>query len=148
MADILAPKDLESLSKLGELMAVPFFGAAAYLSFGLWAAEYFDDLLQLTNASYHPIAVLAKAFSFFISIGAICFLYYFIPPLIISRWPAFMFFLGMSLLSFGVLGIGNLASGKLPTEVNIFWHLGALCWGFHIFAPVKIKDKPKEVENC
>ena len=50
-------------------------------------------------------------------------------------FPKVAFFVGFSLLSFGVLGIGQFVQPIAIGPVNIFWHLGAICWGLHIFSP-------------
>lgn len=140
MSGIFAPKDIESLSKIAALLAVPFFGAALFVDFGLWILRYDNPpiLGWFVSSSWSGVRFAAQAATFLIGIGVVAITYE------VSNWlllhvPKFMFFVGLSLLSFGVLGMGQLTQPTHFGAVNLFWHLGALCWGLHIFAPTPSK---------
>jgi len=55
------------------LLAIPFFAAAVYTDFGLWALSYTDILSSATNSSFEPLSFLAKAIAFVISVGIVAF---------------------------------------------------------------------------
>lgn len=137
MIDLFAPKDIESLNKLAILMAVPFFGAALFVDFGFWVMHFESTpwILSLFSSSIPWVKFCARSGAFILGVAFVLFAYEMINAFLIFPNPKASLFVGMALLSFGVLGIGQLAQ---PTEigaVNLFWHLGALCWGLHIFAP-------------
>lgn len=138
MADFFAPKDVESLNKLAVLMVVPFLGAALFIDLGLWV-HYFDGmhwLLDAFNSSSSFVRFISKALSFSLSIVIVFFAYESINRFAVFPYPRVCMIVGMSLLAFGVLGIGHLVQPNEIGSFNIFWHLGALCWGLHIFAPL------------
>lgn len=143
MADFFAPKDIESLSKMAVLMVVPFLGAALFVDFGFWIMHFEKTpwILSLFYSEILWVKFCARAIAFIFGVGLVFFAYELINQFLIFPFPKVSVFIGFSLLSFGALGIGQLAQ---PTEigaVNLFWHLGALCWGLHIFAPVPHRER-------
>jgi hypothetical protein len=136
MTTVFGPKDIESLSKFAALLAIPFLSAALYVDFGLWVLKYDNPplLTRIISSGIPSIAFGAKAVTFMISVAAVTFAYEF-ANLFLLKVPKFMFFFGLTLLAFGVLGIGDLTIASKQAPANYFWNLGALCWGLHIFAP-------------
>lgn len=140
MLDTFAPRDIEGLSKLAGLLAIPFFAAAVYVDFGLWVLERDTQLSWLVTSNLAWLSVPAKAIAFFLSVFGVAILFEFV-RIALSHFPRFYFFVGFSLLAFGVLGLGGLLPQSTPTGVNVFWHLGCLCWGLDIFG-VSHANKP------
>ncbi|THF56584.1 hypothetical protein [Pseudothauera rhizosphaerae] len=137
MSESFAPKDIESLSKLAVLMVVPFLGAALFVDFGFWVMNFESTpcILSLFSSPIPWVKFLARTVAFIAGVGLVLVAYELINQFLVFPFPKISFFVGFSLLSFGALGIGQLAQPTAIGSVNIFWHLGALCWGLHIFAP-------------
>ncbi|MBI3187169.1 MAG: hypothetical protein HYZ31_04745 [Gammaproteobacteria bacterium] len=132
MLETFAPKDIEGLSKLAGLLAIPFFAAAVYVDFGLWVLERDPQLSWLATSSLAWLSIPAKVVAFFLGVFGVAILFELV-RLAFSNFPRFYFFVGFSLLAFGVLGLGGLLPQATPTGLNVFWHLGCLCWGLDIF---------------
>ncbi len=131
--------DVEKISKLSAVLVIPMLAAAIYQQFGLWVLNFDDFLNSFVNSTNDYLSILAKSIAFFMCVG-ITALAYISLNIWLNQYKAFMYFLGLSLLSFGLLGIGsgiNAVASLLNTqELNstlLFWHLSALCWGFEIF---------------
>ena len=141
MADTFVPKDIESLSKLASLLAVPFFSAALFIDVGLWVLRYDNSpfLHWLISAPIQVISFLAKGVVFMCGVVAVMVIYEVANDLL-RLVPKLTFFFGLTLLTFGVLGIGQLANPTPFGTVNLFWHLGSLCWGLSIFQPLPSKQ--------
>lgn len=138
MMPVLAPKDIESLSKLATLLAAPFFSAAMFLDLGLWVLSYDNPpvLGWLVSNSNAGISAAGKAVAFMVSVVVVTIAYAGVNRCL-ELVPKFMFFFGLTALTFGVLGIGHAISPSPVGAVNVYWHLGALCWGLEIFAQPK-----------
>lgn len=137
MSEYFAPKDIESLSKLAVPMVIPFFAAALFVDFGFWVMNFESTswINALFSSSIPWVKFLARAAAFIVGVGLVLVAYELINQFLLSSFPIVAIFVGLSLLSFGVLGIGQLAQPTAIGALNIFWHLGALCWGLLIFAP-------------
>lgn len=135
MADFFAPKDIESLNKLASLMVVPFFGAAMFVDFGFWLIhqEKSEIVLSLFNSESTHVRFVFRAILFLMGVGITALVQSLVDDILLVHAPKLAYFVALSLLSFGVLGIGHLAEPTPIGTVNLFWHLGCLCWGLSMF---------------
>lgn len=131
--------DVEKVSKLSAVLVIPMLAAAIYQQFGLWVLDFDHCLNSIVNSPNNHLSILVKSIAFFMCVG-ITALSYISLNIWLNQCKAFMYFLGLALLSFGLLGleigIKVVASTLNPQELApalIFWHLSALCWGFEIF---------------
>ncbi|MEC4090908.1 hypothetical protein [Pseudoalteromonas rubra] len=134
--------DLDKFSKLCYILVVPMFSVALYQDFGLWVLQFIDALEIGVASEYRIISVLAKAVAFFGSVAVVAISFHLIDTKLFEYKP-FIYFFSLSLISFGLLGIGSRIDA-LAVEPNklsnhlLYWQLASLCWGFHIFYKVEV----------
>ena len=133
MLQSLAPKDIESLSKIAGILIIPFIAAAVYVDFGLWAIDWFKELGWLASTGILIFTYIAKLIAFITSVILVAFAVE-VFRAFLYRWPPVIFFLGVTFLTIGVLGLGHIVEGQDKLTLNIYWHLGLLVWGLDIFS--------------
>ncbi|WP_111497924.1 hypothetical protein [Marinobacter bohaiensis] len=141
MIQSFTPQDIAGLNRLSGILAIPFFAAAVYIDFGLWVLADADLLQSMASSSFDPVVAVSKTVAFILGVVFVAPAYIG-AKMILALHEAAEFFIGFSLLSFGVLGLGVFLPGASSEGVNTFWHLGALCWGLEILGPGEIEQKP------
>ncbi|MBA3988871.1 MAG: hypothetical protein C0463_07045 [Idiomarina sp.] len=124
------------------IMAISFFGAAAYVEWDLWLLSLAEPL-QYIASQFHPnVLAVLNAIAFLASVFVV-FVVYLIANALLSVNKIFRLLMGLSLLSFGVLGLKLYLPEASTAGVNAFWHLGALCWGLDIFGVGEKNEEPQ-----
>ncbi|RVU33540.1 hypothetical protein EOE67_16115 [Rheinheimera riviphila] len=134
--------DAGNISKLSAILVIPMIAAAIYLEFGLWVVLLSESWHEYISSDYGVVSLAAKAIAFFVCVGAVAFVFISFNSFLLGHKP-FLYFLALSLLTFGLLGLGSnieaiATKQEMPIVKNIaYWHLAALCWGFDIFNTVE-----------
>lgn len=134
--------DVGNISKLSAILVIPMIAAAIYLDFGLWVVLLSDSWHEYISSDYGVVSLVAKAIAFFICVGVVALVFIPLNSFLLCH-KAFLYFFALSLLTFGLLGMGSnieafVNKSEIPIVKNMaYWHLAALCWGFDIFNTVE-----------
>jgi hypothetical protein len=131
--------DVKDIGELSGILVIPLICAACYTQFGWWVIRWDENITLLMNSNMSLLSIGVKIAVFVLSVFVITILY-FIFNALISPYKGLRIFLLLSLITYGVLGLGssiaelvNAKNGELTIEKNLYFNLAALAWGFDIF---------------
>lgn len=126
------------------ILTIAFFAAAVYVDFGLWVLTHIDPLQYIAERPSHLVLVPSKAIAFFAGV-LVVFVLYLIANMLQGERKVFKLLFALSLLCFGLLGLGAYLPDTPTDGLNAFWHFGAFCWGLEILG---VGENKKESTNA
>ncbi|MEG3220688.1 hypothetical protein PD716_08600 [Vibrio gigantis] len=133
--------DVEKLGKMSSLLTIPLIAACMYVKFGLWFADSDSWYLFIVELGLPWLTQIIYLISFFLSVVVVSLAYVGVNSLLSMNGPL-LFFIGLTLISYGLLGIFSFVGGDHLAELfatnnlidkNYILHVAALSWGFDIF---------------
>lgn len=132
--------DIDKLGKLSGLLVIPLIAAALYTEFGWWAVAYDETILRHLKSDNYFVFLISNALVFGASVVIVALVYFLVNGYT-GNHKGFRLVLGLTLLTYGVLGLGavldvvlNISSSESAPRSNLYAHLAALAWGFEIFS--------------
>ncbi|MDP2596400.1 hypothetical protein [Alteromonas stellipolaris] len=139
--------DVEKISKLSGVLVIPLIAAALYTQFGWWAIGSEDSLLAYMESDNKLLSITAKVFAFVVSVTLVTFAYFLFSALT-GHYSAFRVIAALSLLTFGILGLGAFTELLVQShenikdgQANLYLHLASLAWGFEILNAETVGDE-------
>lgn len=140
MLETFAPKDIEGLSKLAGLLAIPFFAAAVYVDFGLWVLERDALLSWFATSNLAWLSIPAKVAAFFLGVFGVVILFELV-RLAFSYFPRFYFLL--VLVCWLLVSLVWVGYRYRPHQLtSMFFGILAVCVGGWTFLWCIVKSSP------
>ena len=136
MPSIYSPQDVGAIGNLAGTLAVPALAVAVMLDWGFACIVGSAWPSEIGTLSVPWLRVASIALLFGTVVTAVAFVHNLLEQVLTTR-PQIFYLVGLSLIAFGLLGLGEYTQVLLPFKTNFFWHFGCLCWGLDVFRPQK-----------